>query len=574
MAKIPKFKTGKLILIGLAVLIGTLLISSSGLLHQVQRLGETIEGLHALAKMAEADTVKADSTQQDDPSIAAARSTASKQAAVQAKRLGLNISGVSDYGTEWPFVDIFKSSRPWTAQTPDAGWGEGGPLALTPEGWVASLRPSQFAEAVLMGGSGGHYPKGQYTLLYEGQGKIGFGRQGVEVVSQSPGRMVLNVTPKDHGIFLQILETNPANPIRNIRFIMPGFETTYEQQPFHPLFLERISKFSPLRFMDWEVTNESPLKEWLERTTLASATQVSTNGAALEYLVQLSNTLHIDPWFTIPHQASDDYVIQFASFVREHLDRDRTIYIEYSNEIWNDAFGQTRYAEEQGMALGLSDDRPQAALRYYSQRAVEVFKIWENVFGGHSRLVRVLASQAYNPWAGEQVLSWKNAYQQADAFAIAPYFYGGDVSEPKNADSTATLSPDQIIEKMLTEIRTTIRRIATKNAAIAKKYGVSLITYEGGPHLTSQQMPEDKQERITKLFTAVNRHPRMREVYKEYLAQWRQSGGGLFMQFSSVSLPNKYGAWGMLEYQDQNIQTAPKYLGLMDDIATNASTKR
>lgn len=568
MAKRSKLGAGKLILIGLAVLIGTVLISPSGLLHQVHRLGETIEGLHALAKMSEADTVKADSAQQNNSSIVA-RSTA---AVAQTAQVGMNVSGVVDYSTQWPFVDMFKSAGPWISQRQGADWGKGGPLALTPDGWVASLQPGQYAEIPLTL-NGGRYPAGQYTLLYDGQGTIEFGLDGVEIVSRSPGRMLLKVTPKEHGIFLKIVETNSSNPLRNIRFIMPGFENTYEKQPFHPLFLERLSKFSVLRFMDWQQTNGSPVKEWSDRTLPTAARQVSDNGVALEYMIQLANTAKANPWFTIPHQASDDYVRKFAAMVRDRLDPSLKVYIEYSNEVWNSMFEQTNYVLEKGVALNLSDDRYQAGLRYYSQRAVEVFKLWEDEFKGTDRLVRVLASQAANPWTAEQVLSWKEAYRSTDAYAIAPYFYGGEINDRDKVDSTLKLSPDQIIDQILTEVRTSLKRNVAENAAVTQKYKVALVAYEGGSHLTSQQMPEDKEAKVTDLFIAANRHPRMREVYKEYLTQWKQAGGGLFMQYSSVYAPNKYGSWGALEYQNQDLKTAPKYLGLLDYLEANGSKR-
>jgi hypothetical protein len=37
--------------------------------------------------------------------------------------------------------------------------------------------------------------------------------------------------------------------LRNICFIMPGFESTYASQPFHPLFLQRLQNYKVLRFM-------------------------------------------------------------------------------------------------------------------------------------------------------------------------------------------------------------------------------------------------------------------------------------------------------------------------------------
>ncbi|MBF2027200.1 MAG: hypothetical protein IGS48_10595 [Oscillatoriales cyanobacterium C42_A2020_001] len=492
-------------------------------------------------------------------------------------QIGMNVGGIADWATQWPFVDLFKTSREWIPQREGADWGKGEPLQLTSEGWVASLAPGQYAETVMMIDTP-HYPSGKYTLLYEGEGKITL--RNAAIASETPGKMVVDVKADGAGVFLQIRETNPSNPIRNIRFIMPGFEQTYKTQPFHPLFLERLSKFQALRFMDWGGTNNSKVVNWADRTTLTSARQ-SNNGVALEHMIQLANTLKIDPWFTIPAKASDDYVRQFAKMVRDRLDPSLTIHIEYSNEIWNTIFEQFGYALEQGKArnLGAGDDYL-GALRFYSERSVQVFKIVQEVFGSSAdrRIVRVLAGQAGNPWTGEQILGWKDAYKQADAYAIAPYFDGADLdgngtsdlNDPKAADKVLSMTPDQAIDNILQEIPNEIKQTLDKNYAIATtKFGLPLYAYEGGPHLTAYQFPEDKVERITALFTEVNRHPRMREVYRQYLNQWKQSGGGLFNQFVDVAKPSKWGFWGAMEYQNQDLKQAPKYQGLIDFIDAN-----
>lgn len=490
--------------------------------------------------------------------------------------IGVNLNGVTDWSTEWPFVDVFKTSRPWLSQRQGAPFGQGGPLNLTADGWVASLEPGQFAETVMMTGS--QFPSGQYTLLYDGEGKLGFGFDNAKIISQSPGRMTVEVKPDQTGVFLRLLETNPNNPIRNIRFIMPGFENTYQTQPFHPLFLDRLSEFDTLRFMDWEATNNSNLVNWADRTTMDSASQASNKGVALEYMIQLANTLQINPWFTIPAAASDDYVRQFAIMVRDRLDPALKVHLEYSNEVWNNIFSQASYASQQGLTLGLDDNGFTAGIRYYSQRSVEIFKIWEEVFGESSsqRLVRVLAGQAANPWTAEQILGWKDAYQYADAYAIAPYFDGfgdadrdgwSDLNDVDMVNTTLSMTPDQIIDNMLLEIPTEIKQMFDNNYAVAtKRFGLNLLAYEGGSHLTSYQFSADQQPQMHDLFLAVNRNLRMRDLYKAYLDQWQQSGGILFNQFVDVNASTKWGYWGALEYQNQDINTAPKYLGLMDFI--------
>ncbi|MCY7393177.1 MAG: hypothetical protein LH647_17290, partial [Leptolyngbyaceae cyanobacterium CAN_BIN12] len=421
---------------------------------------------------------------------------------------------------------------------------------------------------------------GKYTLLYDGAGKIGFTFDTAKVISQSPGKMTVDVAIDGEGVFLKILETNPSNPIRNIRFIMPGFENTYQTQPFHPVFLERLKPFKTLRFMDWAATNNSKLVNWSDRATPTIPSQASGNGVALEHLIQLANTLKIDPWFTLPAQASDDYMRQFAVMVRDRLDPSLKVHVEYSNEVWNSQFSQAKFAGEKGLERRLDDTSWGAGLRYYSERSVEMFKIWEDVFGANRkpRLVRVLAGQAANPWTAEQILGWKDAYKHADVYAIAPYFDGlGDddkdgwsnINDVKNVAITINLTPDQIIDGMIKEMPTEIKAMLDGNATVAKRFGVALVAYEGGAHLTSYQFPDDKIAKMTALFTAVNRSPRMRGVYTAYLNQWKQSNGKLFNQFNDVAAPSKWGFWGALEYQNQDINTAPKYLGLTDFIRAN-----
>jgi hypothetical protein len=39
----------------------------------------------------------------------------------------------------------------------------------------------------------------------------------------------------------------------------------------------------------------------------------------------------------------------------------------------------------------------------------------------------------------------------------------------------------------------------------------------------------------------------MGELYLRHLKNWRMSDGGLYAVFSSMSEPNKWGSWGLLE---------------------------
>jgi hypothetical protein len=345
---------------------------------------------------------------------------------------------------------------------------------------------------------------------------------------------------------------------------MPGCEQSWEREPFHSPFLQRTGAFAVIRFMDWMKTNNSTIREWSQRPLPTHATQ-SARGVAVEHMVDLCNRLHADPWFCMPHLASDDYVQKFAAAVKERLDPTLRVYLEHSNEVWNGQFEQARYAQEQGRALKLSDNAYQGQLFYHSRRSVQIFKIWEQVFDGRERLVRVLASQSANPWVSEQVLSFEEAHRHADAIAIAPYF-GHSLGRPETADQVAAMPLDRIFERCREEIRANHDRI-NKVVQMTEPYRLKVISYEGGQHLVGFRGAENH-EGLMKILQAANRDPRMKELYLEDLASWKKAGGGLFTVFSSVNRPSKWGSWGLLEAESQDPATAPKYQAVVEFIRT------
>jgi hypothetical protein len=483
--------------------------------------------------------------------------------------VGINLAGIADWSTEHPFVDLFKTARPWISQRDGAEWGEGGALALTPEGWVAALEAGQFAETLLFSADPVYAAglDGEYTILYDGEGEIAFRGGNVTIIDAAPGRMIVEAKPTQGAIFLQIVATTPANPLRNIRFLLPGSEATYTEQPFNLVFLERIAPFRVLRFMDWMATNNSVISNWEDRPQITDA-NYAVKGVPVEIMVQLANTLHADMWVNMPHNATDDYVREFATLVNTLLDADLRVYVEYSNETWNGQFQQAQFVTEQGLALTLAEgDGFWSGLRFHSQRAVAMFAIWEDVFGGTDRLVRVLAAQAGNAWTGEQVAVWQDAFQHADALAVAPYFSCDDPGNPETADEIGKLSVEALLDRQMANVGTggCAHQYMLDNLAVAEQFGLALVAYEGGQHLAGYGGAE-QDEALTALFIAANQHPRMGDVYQQYLDQWQAAGGGLFVAFNDIAPPSQFGTWGLLESITQNPATAPKYQAVLQAI--------
>lgn len=480
---------------------------------------------------------------------------------------GTNLAEVADYSRELPFVDVFKTARPWISQQQGAAWGQGPPLKLDPDGWVSMLLPGQYAETILLDNAlddSPHFPAGEYALLYDGEGTIAIDQQSAVLISQSPGRMLIRVAPPQNGVFLTITATNPRNYIRNIRFILPGFEARAQSSPFNPEFLKRLSGFRVLRYMEWMLTNGSTVRNWADRA-LPSDYTYTRRGVPLEVLIQLANTLHATPWFNIPAMATDDYVRRFARLVEDRLDPGLRYYVEYSNESWNGSFSQNAWTQSRGLELGLSTNPAQAGIYYTSSRAAQIFRLF-----GSQRIIRTIAAQAANSAVAEQLLGFRNAAAEADALAIAPYFNCDDTAaggfgvlgDPSTASRVDQMTSDQIIDIELAHINGCAKQQMMSHAAVARKYGVPLVAYEGGQSLAGLGNAQNDPV-MTALFKSANRSPRMHSLYTQYFANWIAAGGGLFVHFTDVTGYTKYGNWGALEYQDQDSADAPKYRAIL-----------
>jgi hypothetical protein len=284
-------------------------------------------------------------------------------------------------------------------------------------------------------------------------------------------------------------------------------------------------------------------------------------------MIDLCNRTNVDPWFCMPHKADDDTIRQFARLTKERLDPALRVYVEYSNEVWNSQFAQHHYAAEQGVQAGIAvkEKNSQAAWHYTALRSVQIFKIWEEVFGGHERLVRVLPSQAANPAVSEAVLSFQDAYKHADALAVAPYM-GFTVGRGKlsNAEELAELTVDQLLDRFEKQGFADSLARMRQCKAIADKYEVKLLAYEAGQHMVAMTKDTELTGRLTRLMHEANRHPRMGQMYERYFDAWADAGGGVMAHFSSIGGWSKYGSWGLMEHFDSNPADYPKFTAVMN----------
>src|SRR5262249_9564607 len=163
-------------------------------------------------------------------------------------------------------------------------------------------------------------------------------------------------------------------------------------------------------------------------------------------------------WINVPAMASDDYVTQLATLLKDTLNPGLHIYLEYSNELWNGIFQQTSWnynmaqSEEAANPAVLNYDNCNNSYQWSWRRVVEQLEHDESIFAGVfgktniNRTVRpVLASQIASPYALRDQLSFLQHFyglpdQTIYAIAGAPYIGLSD-----SASSDPALTIDQVI---------------------------------------------------------------------------------------------------------------------------------
>ena len=503
-------------------------------------------------------------------SLLAALSTSAQSPLEAAGPLAINFDEYKDWNPALVFTDAFKSARPWVSQFPDLvePWDNGWPLAADPNGWPLP-GPGQAAATSLFHKLAGPYVGGVYEVLWEGTGTIEFGWDAQVIEQVSSHHVRLLVTPTWEGVLIKVQTSDPADPIRNIRMPYPGFAQTFTTQEFHPDFLAEIEPYSVFRTMQWQNTNFSTLVDWADRPTPQYYSQSTPIGMAVEHMVDLANLVDTSPWFCMPYLASDDFVRQFARYVAQNLDPDVPAYVEYSNEVWNGDFPAYHHAVAQGQAAGLSGVSDfDLALKWYSERSVEVLEIWRQEFELHSgpawsgRLVRVISAQHANAYTSSTILDHGLAHTKCDALATGPYFglsYGA-VNEQWN---TIAKTEAQILAELELELAGEFAQRVADSAAVAEARGLPLIAYEGGQHLSGIGPAKENQQLVDKL-KAVNRNPGMYAIYRQFLDEWRGNGGGLMTPYSFCGNYTKWGSWGHLEYLGQPLDETHKLRALLD----------
>lgn len=461
------------------------------------------------------------------------------RAIVPPTEYGINLSGIHYYyprafanlliGHEW------RSSVPGQEKVTEPFVDADGNLKALPQGQTVARMLAQ-----------PNGPEGSYTIrcTFQGKGTLNPPSQAHGNVRVGPGFITFQWTKVDvlrhEGMGpLKVTALDAKDPIRNLDC---REDTMARDLRFDPQFVRSLKGFKVLRFMDWQNTNAAGPVRWESRNRPLSIDVLKPDGVSIEDMIALSRAVGADPWFSMPWNADDEYVRNFARLVHDSLPADRKVYVEEGNEIWNLAFKAAKQSIEEAKTENLSSNLAEAGLRRYAEKTAHVMDIWAKVFADHpGRLVRVASCQNASLSCAKTVMSFRDTPKHIDALASAPYF-GYDVSLQPSADlNTIFGQVDQSADRAINNA------LAIKQ--LAATYHKRYIAYEAGQHILTRDLV---------LAQRLQRSPRMYDSYRRYLKEWHDRIGDLITLYYSAGPINSSGSWGLAEFIGQSPADAPK----------------
>ncbi|MET3825515.1 hypothetical protein ABIC16_001208 [Sphingomonas sp. PvP055] len=517
--------------------------------------------------------------------------------------IGMNLAAISDYAPGFPFHNLMWGARPWMTHNTSGGgeWNTDQQDAFTfdTNGYPREVpmkvdgMPPQCVFTLLPN----TLKPGKYVLLHDGEG-VFRGVMGTRVISQGRGRALLEMTQNGkltEGISIE--RSNPANPVQNMRIVPIASEhIDLAENPFLPEFLDFCRPFHALRFMDWGATNNSIEESWSSRRLPSFYTMTPktgnpddtksrapnafdrrfSGGVALEVMIALANTLGIDPWFCIPHRATDEYIAEMAKLVHTKLDPKLTAYVEVSNEIWNWQFFQAGWmlnSQRLGAIVEAKggkawNDAAKTKGTNHPERIGALFghffQVWQRNWPAkdRSRTVRVCGTQTAWLDVALRTIDATMANGGCDAVAQSGYFGPRDEEYQYFAERGAALTADDVIKELRNVIAVQAQPGAALSAAQrAKKLGLRYVVYEGGQHLQPKNQADLP---YNPALGAAQTHPAMYDLYLENLRGQVHLGCSLFCAYSSIGgQGTRWGSWGAKSSYAQPNAEAPKYRALL-----------
>ena len=460
--------------------------------------------------------------------------------------IGINLSYASDWGSDHAFADVMHVGREWYK---GSSWG--GTLAtVDSRGW-----PTE--DACLCIWQGVKKMNGTYKLKFTGSATsitAGWASLSIENKVYDP---VTNTTTADliynstgtAGICMAFKGTNGG--VKDVKLMRPVEAGSTESYDYHVLFTKQIktllSKFSVIRFLDWELANGSNDSLWEDRTPVdyysGSFMNTRKRNQTWETMIQLCNETNSDAWINVPVKATDDYIRHLALLWKEQLNPNLKVYVEFSNEMWNSSPGFTQFGTNIDAALSevaagnSSLNFDGEASKWYlgwrrvAKRIVEISNLFREVWGDDNMMTRIRPVLMWQQGDGQATASsqliWLDHYSQSTNKPINYYLYGAGGSAyyaPDNNSDTLTIDN---IWKNATYNTANWQKNNNIDLFLATAMGCKRLAYEGGPSMDNYGHSESVKATCWM-------DPRMKDLLIDHHDFWSQYGGDLLMYYAST----------------------------------------
>jgi hypothetical protein len=497
--------------------------------------------------------------------------------------IGMNLAlgGNSYWGREYPFLDRARTAHPFKPQDFNSRNMDEVRVEVDANGYPVRMPAGASLMYTLVGLDPRALPTpDRYLITWSG--KLSLTLRGTRTIKREKNRMLVEVNTDQTDNILEFRSLDPQDPLRDLHIVREDQLALWQSgKVFNPAFVEKTRLWRAARMMDWGATNGNRLKHWEDRVRPEAFSWGEM--VPLEIMIALANEAGVDLWYNIPAEADDDYVRRAVTMIHDDLAPGRSLYLEYSNEVWNWAFAQSNYALDQGRRRfggrdtngdGRFDGQDQDGgvegdwMLFYGLRAAQIAHMAREIYAAdRARLSNVFSSQT--GWRGMEKYGLAGVARAGlgsvdelfDVYAITTYFSGGLMGGTA-ADRPLVLGWArsggagldaaflQLRHGGMLRERDTIDEVRENSAyfgAIARQHGLRLVAYEGGLHLNAVQYPAEDQDEIVAFFTRLTADPRMGELYTEMVGNFGAEGGDLLMVFNDAGPPNKFGLWGTLD---------------------------
>lgn len=440
-----------------------------------------------------------------------------------APRIGVNLSPVNYWTPNQPWLDRMKTAGPWAVQgTPTE------PLALSPAGEPANFPAGARMVYAIVGMDS---PGATFDLLYSGTAT--FQLQNSRVIATEPGKVTFawDEAKASKGGLQLIIRSGVPSAIHIVRDDQLALFQSGEV--YQPEFLALLAGMSHFRAMDWLRTNfAAPVKLEYDGSY--------ASGVPLSAIVALANKTGLRPWIPLPLGISDADTTAALDYLKAHLSPGIRPIIEPSNEVWNTAFPQGKFAMtaatvktgDTGYFYGLQLAHIASITRAYD---VGLVSMWQFVSPGRFA----------NVYAGFTAGGGKDS--DIEAIGAANYLYG-TLNNTKKPDALALLAANDI-DGAVADVAAQLPDNITRHKAwvtIAKAHGWKYWTYEGGNYHLNTLFFGANAEPLRAFYQKVQEDPRATANIAAEMENFAATGGDAMTIYNLSSPSTVAGYFGIV----------------------------